>query len=88
MKPAEAVSSSGLGTIRPDRQILNQLQQFYNYQKKKIIPRRSIDSNCPDTRTVCYGSDVCTNTFGSGNRAVPATWQSRRCGVRTEVRGR
>jgi hypothetical protein len=73
--------------IRPDRQILNQLQQIFNYRKKKkTIPRRSIASNCPDTLTVCYGSDVCTNSFGSGshvcadnfgsgNRVVPATWQ-------------
>jgi hypothetical protein len=56
MKPAEAVSSSGLGTIRPDRQILNQPQQFLQLPKeKKIIPRRSIASNCPYTLTLCYG---------------------------------
>ena len=56
MKPAEAVSSSGLGTIRPDRQILNKPQQFLQLPKeKKIIPRRSIASNCPYTLTLCYG---------------------------------
>ena len=100
MKPAEAESSSGLRDHQTRLTNFEPTTTIFQLPKeKKLIPRRSIDSNCPDTRTVCYGSDVCTNNFGSGNRVVPATWQrqprvcrrrwqSRRRGVRTEVRGR
>ena len=69
MKPAEAESSSGLRDHQTRLTNFEPTTTIFQLPKeKKIIPRRSIDSNCPDTRTVCYGSDVCTNNFGSGSR--------------------
>jgi hypothetical protein len=78
MKPAEAVSSSGLGTIRPDRQILNQPQQFLQLPKEKKINSAALHSQQLPRHTDTMlrrrlgnsfgsGSDVCTDSFGSGS---------------------
>ncbi len=83
MKPAEAVSSSGLGTIRPDRQILNQPHQFCNYRKKKnnsaalYSQQLAIHTDTMLRRRLGNsfgsGSDVCTDSFGSGSDVCTAT---------------
>ena len=85
MKPAEAVSSSGLSDHQTTQTNFEPTTTIYQLPKerKKIIPRRSIASNCPDTLTVCYGggwgtADAVAATCVPTALAVAATCVRRR----------
>ena len=85
MKPAEAVSSSGLSDYQTRPTNFEPTTTIYRLpkRKKKKNPLRSIASNCPDTLTVCYGggwgtADAVAATCVPTALAVAATCVRRR----------